>query len=279
MYGFITRKNWEQTTVKAISKFMSTKTEVRTTGEKWNELPDVVIRWGCTADVPTKSVINKASSIHLVANKSGFRQVIRDNFPDDIPKTWFPTDSILYTMKNPPQFPVIVRPSSHKQGKDFHVCKDAVQLEKALELCGEGAYISQFEEKAKEYRVVVMQGRIAFVCQKVPNNKSLNTWGLAANWSTIKWGEWPLEAVKKAIRVHGLSDLTFSAVDIIENKQGKSFVCEANTAPELGGDYWAEKMAMVFDYIVENGKEPIATDLEANNWKNFIHPALSEKAA
>jgi hypothetical protein len=277
MYGLLTRKNWEQKSVKAVSELMKTKTEVRATGEQWEEAPEVVIRWGCTANAPTKSIINSATGIHLVSNKSKFRSHLRIQSPDDIPQTWFPEDHLLHALKLPAHFPIVVRPKEHEKGQNFHVCTSVEEVEAALLVCGEGSYLSKFEQKDKEYRAVVIQGRVAFLCEKKPENKELNTWGLANIWKTIKWGDWPLGVVKQALRVHHHTGLTFSAVDIIQNKEGKSFVCEVNSAPELGGNYWAEKMAMCFDYIAENGKDPIPTDLEANSWKNFLHPALDDK--
>ena len=84
MYGILTRANWEQKSANAVSQFMKTPTEVRATGEQWNNLPDVVIRWGCTANVPVKNVINKAKAIHLVNNKAGFRNVVRNTSADDV---------------------------------------------------------------------------------------------------------------------------------------------------------------------------------------------------
>ena len=279
MYGILTRANWEQKSANAVAQLMNTPTEVRATGEQWNNKPDVVIRWGCTANVPTKNVINKAKAIHLVSNKSGFRRVVRNTSPDDVPFTWFDEDNLMHFFEMFKSFPLVVRPKEHEKGQNFFVCKDGEELKEAVKLCGEGYYVSKFEQKDKEYRAVVVQGRIAFLCEKKPENKALNTWGLADIWKTIKWSDWPLPIIKQAIRVHNISGLTFSAIDIIQNKEGKSFVCEANSAPELGGNYWAEKMAMCFDYIVENKNAPIETDLEADSWKKFIHPALSDKAA
>lgn len=277
MYGILTRKNWEQKSAKAVSELMKTATEVRATGEQWENAPETVIRWGCTANVPAKSIINPAKSIHLVSDKSGFRKHVRILSPIDIPQTWFPEDFLLHALKLPGQLPIVVRPKEHEKGQNFYVCNTLEEVEAAMLAAGEGCYLSKFEQKDREYRAVVIQGRIAFLCEKKPENKALNTWGLADVWKTVKWGEWPLPIIKQALRVHALTGLTFSAVDIIQNKQGASFVCEANSAPELGGWYWAEKMAMCFDHIAENGKEPIETDMEANNWKNFLHPALNDK--
>ena len=277
MYGILTRKNWEQKSAKAVSELMKTATEVRATGEPWQGNLDTVIRWGCTANVPTKNIINKATSIHLVSNKSGFRKVARDLSPDDIPLTWFEDDQLMWALKLPTHFPVVVRPMEHEKGQNFFVCNTPDELEIAIKTAGPGCYLSKFEQKDKEFRAVVVQGRIAFLCEKKPENKALNTWGLADIWKTIKWGDWPIPIIKQAIRVHGLTGLHFSAIDIIQNKEGKSFVCEVNSAPELGGYYWAEKMATCFDYMVENGKDNIESDLQDNNWKNFLHPSLDNR--
>lgn len=278
MFGIITRGNWEQKSAKAVASFMSHPVEVRSTGEQWTTELENVVRWGCTANVPTKNVINKASAIHRAANKSQFRSYLREHAPQHIPNSWFEFDNLTLALDLVNHFPVVVRPSYHEKGKEFYVCSNIAELYTAIPKCGEGYYVSKFEKKAKEYRALVIQGRIVFLVEKKPENTSLNTWGLADIWKTVKWSEWPIPIIRQSIEVALISELDMCAVDIIENTDGQSFICEVNSAPELGGNYWAERIANCLDWIIDNGKQTIEVDWEsADNWKHYLHPALSDK--
>lgn len=276
-YVFLTRKNWEKKSCSSISKMMKHKTAVIETGDAFPNDTKSVIRWGCTANTPVKNIINKATAIHLVSNKADFRNLLREKKPNLIPDTWISYDPIMSLFKKPLELPVVVRPHMHERGKDFYVCKEYEEFEKAVEKVGDNFYVSKFYEKKKEYRVFVVQGRVISVVEKKPNNGQLNAWGLAANWINYKWGDWPVGAVRVALEAHNLSGLHTSASDIILTHEGLYKLCEVNSAPELGADYYANKYAEAFDWAIDNHWEPIPVDMEKEDWKWFAHPSLSNK--
>jgi glutathione synthase/RimK-type ligase-like ATP-grasp enzyme len=273
----LVRKDWEQNTCLSISNKMKTFSKVVETGEGFPEGCKVVFRWGCTANVPKDiKIINKAVAIHLAANKANFRKVIRQNSPNIIPITWFEEDGInLLDVVN--HFPVVIRPFIHEKGEDFNVCNTIEEIVEARKKY-EQVYISKFLEKSKEFRVAFIQNKVVFVAEKIPSDLDSPTWGLASKWKNYNWGDWPIDVVKTAYKANILSGLDVSAVDVIVDEEGHSFVCEVNSAPKLEDKYPELKFAMCFDYIVEKGDEPITTVEEPDNWKHFIHPALSEKA-
>jgi glutathione synthase/RimK-type ligase-like ATP-grasp enzyme len=138
-------------------------------------------------------------------------------------------------------------------------------------------YVSKFYQKSREFRAIVIQGRVAVIIEKTPNNRSLPAWGRAAGWTRVRWGQWNIDMVKKAILAHNHTGLDISAVDVILDNNGDYYVCEVNSAPEMG-DGEQQRVAWCLDYIVESGKAPIAIGGDGSNWKHYIHPAISGEA-
>src|SRR5690348_8733513 len=103
---------------KAIAQYSEKGIETVLSGQR--QPPEgMCIRWGCTANVPTKDVVNEAKAIHAVADKTDFRQILEKNRL--CPRTWFIGDDVT-------GWPVIVRPRFHHQGRDFHVCNNDLEL-------------------------------------------------------------------------------------------------------------------------------------------------------
>jgi len=275
-YGILLRKEWEDNSAKMIMDNMKSKVVVRRSGEQWPDGLKGVFRWGCTANIPTDNVFNSASAIHLAADKPKFRKVLVEK-TTVAPITWFHDSSMKDLFDMSKHLPVVVRPNKHDRGKDFHVCATLDEVVAATDKFPE-YYISKFYNKAREFRVMMVQKRVAFVVEKTPKNKTLNSWGLAAGWENILWGSWPLEVVKAATEAFKLSKLTFGAADVILDTKGGIYVCEVNTAPELPKEYEAVKIATCFDYIINNDKKDLPVGGDGSNWKHYIHPSLSEKA-
>jgi glutathione synthase/RimK-type ligase-like ATP-grasp enzyme len=273
------RKGWEADSCNGVVGFMKNKSTTIQTGDDWPADTVRVFRWGCTANTPVRSVVNTADAIHLGADKPRFRRVLRDRAPHTIPLTWFDTDGLAALLNIGKEFPVVVRPKTHERGRDFHMVNTTEQLMEAIAKCDGEYYISKFYDKAQEFRIFLVQGRVAFVVEKIPRNKNLPAWGLAYNWNNVRWGEWNLRVVRIAREAFMESGLAFGAVDIILDKKGDAYVCEVNSAPQLTGEYEQSKVAMCFDYIIDTGKaDPIPIIGERGGWRKFIHPAVSMEA-
>jgi glutathione synthase/RimK-type ligase-like ATP-grasp enzyme len=268
------RKGWERNSADKILHYSKKLLSTLQTGEEWPEGTSLVFRWGCTANAPTKKVVNTARAIHFVADKG----ISRKTFADAglAPRTWLDKEKLYPDWALP--FKVIVRPRQHSRGKNFSVCTTQLQVEAACEKYEGSYYISEYIPKVAEYRVLMCQGRVLAVNEKIPMNKDLHAWGLARDWINIRWGQWPLRVVESARGAFLISGLDFGAVDVIVTADGTPYVLEINTAPELPGEYQPECVAKAFDYIVENGKDPIPVIEAKGGWKKFIHPALSEEA-
>ena len=257
------------------------------TGIRWtrNDFPEprlpradeVVVRWGCTSSVPGNNVINTSAAIHEVNDKAAFRVMLDDN--ELCPPTWLsPHDPNLKQADI--EEGLVIRPVHHSRGRDLHVAHNREELMAAWAKVSGAGYISTLIKKAHEYRVCVVQGRVAWVAEKTPGNPEDVAWNVArgGRFDNVRFDNWPLKAVRVAVEAFELSSLDFGGVDVMTDEDGHAYVIEINSAPSLTSDYRQECMAKCFDYIAEHGKARIPRVERRGDWKKFIHPALSERA-
>lgn len=237
---------------------------------------ELVIRWGCTSTVPQRNVLNSAAAIHLVSDKIEFRKRLND--ADLCPKTWF----TIADFTREQEFPVIVRPRHHHQGRNLFVAENMAELQEILRkgVLSDGYYISRKIDKVAEYRVFVVSGRAVAVANKIPANPNAVAWNVAqgGSFENVRWDDWPLKAVKVSIEGFNLSGLDFGGVDIMVDRDGECHILEINSAPSLTSPYRQQCMAKAFDYIVNHGKQAIGIIAERGGYKKFIHPAISADA-
>ncbi len=239
------------------------------------ELPsaDLYIRWGCTATVPCSKVLNKASAIHTVNNKSGFRALLKEKEASLIPFTFFNISDAVY--------PAVIRPKQHAQGKKLYLVNTEIELIHAINKCGDGWYGAEYIKKVKEYRVFVLQGRALWVADKTPADPTAVAWNVAkgGKFSNVRWGDWPLRVVKIALKATKHSGLDFGGVDVMVDKDGIPYIIEINSAPSQTSPYRQECTAKGFDYIIKHeNKEQIPLIPELGGYLKFIHPSLTDKA-
>lgn len=233
---------------------------------------EYLFRWGCTSNVPEGvKVVNTAKAIHEVNNKREFRKVLDDN--ELSPKTWFNVNDPTIT------YPCVVRKDYHAQGRNMHLCKNKAEL---LAACRKYAryYITEYVDKVEEYRVAVVSGRAVWVAKKTPADPKALAWNVAkgGRFDNVRWGDWPLKAVKNAVEAFNLTTLDFGGVDVMIDKDGNATILEINSAPSLTSPYRQECMAKAFDYIVKNGTDRIPIIKEKGGYLKFIHPAVEPKA-
>lgn len=269
---FLRRKGWSLETIEGIISQMKNEAKVRHSQESQSFNADVLIRWGCTSTVAGKpKVINEAKPIHTVYDKGGFRKILQKY--ELCPYT---DDSVSMDDMDSMTYPCVVRPKQHCQAEHFYVCDNIGQVLKAVVKCGEDFYISRFITKTNEYRVFVAQGRVVTVMEKFPKKTGQEVWNDIEEY--VGFSDWPLRVVKAAVEAHDLSDLHFSAVDVIVDASGKPYVLELNTAPEIQSPYRQKCMAKVFDWMIEKGRKPIPLPENKGDWRKFIHPAISDAA-
>lgn len=237
---------------------------------------DHIIRWGTTRTVPNgPKILNRSKAIQETSEKGIFRKKVGD--AGHAPKTWLSVEEWgLYALENGVQ-PVIVRPLVHQRSEGLILANNLAEVRAAVAQFDASYYISEYIAKEKEYRVFIAQGRPFIVVEKMPQDRNAVSWGCVEQgaFDYIAWEDWPDAVVKCAVNSFNLSKLDFAAIDIIY-KDGEAYFLEANTAPEILG-YYGASFAKVFKYIFEHGRERIPVTSYAN-WKNIIHPAMSNKA-
>jgi glutathione synthase/RimK-type ligase-like ATP-grasp enzyme len=244
-------------------------------GHQW------LVRWGCTDTVPERfNVIQSAASIQRVNDKLGFRRQLINEGVELAPNTWFNFNDEGVT------YPCIVRPNVHAQGRRLHVCNNLQELRVA---CNRYPlyYISELINKAAEYRVFCVQGRVAAVAEKTPGDRNAVAWNVSqgGRFDHVRWDDWPLQAVRKSVEAFNLSGLDFGGVDVMVDQAGRSYIIEINSAPSLplkeDGDPTHRQLCMAkcFDYIfTNNSKASIPVREGRGGYRKFIHPAISDNA-
>lgn len=242
---------------------------------RWPADTSTVFRWGCTANIPVDcdEVVNTAEAIHLVNDKAGFRELLNEHRL--CPDTWDSAEQAINALAD---YPLLVRPGHHAQGRYLYVCADDAELYHAARDCGPHHYVSEIIDKVAEYRIFVVQGRVLWVSRKVPRNPDEIVWNHHSGnctFENVRWGDWPLQGVRKAVEAFNLSGLDFGGVDVIQDAEGTCYVLEINSASTQESEYRNSLIAKAFDNIVIEGKEHIPVVAEPGGWRKWGHPALS----
>lgn len=235
---------------------------------------DVCIRWGTTTTLPNQpKVINRAKAIHSTSNKGAFRDTLGPLAPRTVRSIIKLAEKYEDgSMKGP----WIVRPAYHQRSEGLYLCRTlADTIEKAQSL--PDFYISEFIDKAAEYRVFVCQGRVVWAIEKVPKDKKDISWGCVSEgqFKYIAWSEWPIPVLENAVKVMANTTLDFGAVDVMLGVDGKAYCAEVNTAPFMT-PYYQKRTANVFDWMIEGNKPEELKKMK--EWKDFIHPVLLNEA-
>jgi len=236
---------------------------------------DLLIRWGCTSQFPSKKTLNKAEGIKAINNKYLSRKILQEAGVS-VPKLYEDIEAV-------DTFPVIVRPEYHAQGKILYYCNNQGELfdaEYHISNLGKDVYISEYIKKDREFGVFIFNNRIWSVIEKVPKIEGANNeiaWNVAQGthrFQNVKWSEWPIEICKEALDAVKCFNIDFCRVDIIV-KDNKPYILELNSAHSLTSNYRQEAFAKCLDYFIENGS--VKNELELDNltsYKGLIHPAL-----
>lgn len=285
--SYVLRRKGVGLNLEGLEELSKTGLKVLSTENGSDNLPwDVkyVFRWGSTATIPGSGVvINRASAIHWAFDKRESRRIL--SLGGLAPKTWTDFGEFLDHFSGESFGKYVVRPATHKRSENLYLCQSFREVYEAISSGNscwqDGYYISEYIKKDHEYRVWVVSGRIIAICEKIPTDKNLTSWGCVnqGQFKYIPWDQWPLEAAGKAVEAFRLSGLDFGAVDVMTLSTGlpspQSYVLEINTAPEVT-PYYLKCLTKAFDYIVKNGNQFIESD--DVSWKTLIHPAISDMA-
>lgn len=223
----------------------------------------LLIRWGSLWAGYAESEINTREAILTARDKRKTRRLLEGICP----KTWYKRKDI--------ELPCIIRKRRHFAGSNFFVCYNLHDVKSALAKCHRW-YASELIDKAKEYRVFVFQDRVIRISEKLKPKDGSVAWNLAVGGGTrgVQRTKWPIQVALIAIEAANRVGLDWSAVDVIVDKQDKSYVLETNTAPGLKKTSVMKQIAKAFLWSSENAA-PIPLDTEKElTWKDIIHPSL-----
>lgn len=230
-------------------------------------------RWGYTGELPGRAtIVNTTAAIYETCDKAQFRMKLAE--AGLAPRT--ATD--IKEFRKQQFFPAILRPAEHQRSEHLYVANDAWDVMDILPKVGKDFYISEKIEKVKEFRVMIVQGRVVWVIEKMPEDRNAVSWGCIreGDFEYVGWDDWDKNVIENAIASFNLSKLDFGAVDVIVDKKGKAYTLEINTAPYLT-KYYAQTIGKAFKWIVANDKDRFPVRA-FKGWRDAIHPAVSKEA-
>lgn len=244
---------------------------------------DVVVRWGCTAAIPTqpRHVSNSAESIHWCADKRAGRLAMQTaDVP--VPETWA-SETFRDTMLNLPHDAVVghfvLRPAAHAQGLRLW-SGDATAILAAMRANNltTGGYVSRLIPKVAEYRVFCMLNRAVWVARKTPGNPDDVAWNVArgGRFDNVRWDEWPKAVIIAALQAAAVSGTEFCGVDVMVDAEGLPYVLEVNSAPSQTSPYRQQCVARALAYHYTQGwnRFPDVEDGPRRTYRSYIHPSL-----
>lgn len=238
----------------------------------------IVFRWGCTSLLPDSvKVVNSAESIRWCSDKRTGRLAMQEaGVP--VPQTWA-ADVFTHEAQYTGDMRFVLRPTQHAQGRNL-VAGTRNEVVDAVLSGGiwAGGYVSRLVNKVAEYRVFVVQNRVAWVAQKTPGNPSDVAWNVArgGRFDNVRWSDWNTKVLDAALKAAKVSGTDFCGVDVMVDSDGSPYVLEVNSAPSQTSLYRQGCVAKAFSYIVENDKTPFEDVVwtEHKTWKSYIHPAV-----
>jgi len=234
---------------------------------------DIILRWGCTSTIPTAPTItylNKSVAISIANNKSLFRKILQENIPKNTPKTWFNYLDPEIT------YPCIIRPNKHAQGKHLYYCNNYIDLTNAVTKVT-NYYISEYIPKVTEYRICFIQGLVAWVANKIPKDPQAIAWNVAqgGKFENVTWKKWPIDVIETAYKAYKLSGLYSGGVDVMVDKDGRSYVLEINSAPSHTSPYRKQCTTKCIDYgITYKYFTHLPPNEDFKKYSKWLHPAL-----
>ena len=238
---------------------------------------DVILRWGCTSLVPAPpltTTLNKSTAISIANKKALFRNILQEHVPEIVPKTWFNylSESITY--------PCVLRPATHAQGKFLYLCHNRDSIKALINthpILNGNYYISEYIPKVAEYRVCFIQGLVAWVANKIPKDPQAVAWNVAqgSKFENVSWKKWPINVIETAYKAYLISGLYLGGVDVMVDKDGRSYVLEINSAPGHASPYRKQCTTKCIDYgIINNNFTHFLPNENFKKYGKWLHPAL-----
>ena len=274
--NYILRRNkLGKATCEELSQRLVSPIKVITTDNPVPNTDGWIFRWGTTAGVPTKKVVNGSEAIAWAANKQVSRMDMQ-NKGVPVPRSY----SISVGAKLPRELPTgkmfVGRKPTHVQGQylasgSYNYCFNK------LAKWGVGGYISEFIDKVTEYRVFVFLGRVLWVAQKTPGNPKDIAWNVAkgGHFANVTWADWPISPIEACVQAMNVGGLDFGGVDVMVDAAHNVYILEINCGPLLESEYRQQCVARGFDWVIgRDTKETLEPYNRRTDYRRWIHPCL-----
>jgi len=256
---------------------------------------DMVVRWGNRQSLSEKGipsdapVLNAGEMIGAVNNKKNFAIRVGDSIIGQLPvATDLETLRLLEDNLDHGQW--VVRPRHHAQGRNFHLTEVTGVRDVIPRNFGTDWYARPFINKAREYRVYVVCGRVVNVAEKIPVDRDAPAWNsntrgasAGAEFVNVRWDNWPENVVQLACEVAHLAGIHYTGVDIMtEQGTDNAYFIEANSAPSLPlktdgtMTYRHECVGKALKWTAENGRDMMLP--VGGGWRGYVHPAINHNA-
>lgn len=184
-----------------------------------------------------KNMIGSFKGYQMVSDKIEAR-FFMESHNISVPKTY-------YIMSNA-KYPYIARPRRHSVNRNFFIIYNEEDRDKLLSnpiYPHKRWYYSELIKVAKEYRVMIMDGDIFLVYNRMTGNSIEETLNIRdqarATNSLVRYecqNEVSQEDLDLCLRTMKTLDVGYGAVDLIIDSNGKSYIVEINSTPFLNGD-------------------------------------------
>jgi glutathione synthase/RimK-type ligase-like ATP-grasp enzyme len=123
--------------------------------------------------------------------------------------------------------------------------------------------------------VFVANGRAVWVAEKTPGNPQDVAWNVArgGRFDNVKWGDWPMPAVRAAVAASNVIGTDFAGVDVMLDEHNIPYVLELNSAPSQTSPYRQLCSAKAFKWMYDHRGETLPV-VAVGGWKEYIHPAI-----
>lgn len=240
---------------------------------------DWLVRWGCTSDygVPAERTLNTSESIHWCSDKRAGRLLMQAaGVP--VPESWSAEDFCNLAVDGS----FVLRPDRHSQGRQLYT-GNYTEIKEVIQYRGlHTGYVSRLINKVAEYRVFVIQNRVAWVTKKTPANPNEVAWNVArgGRFDNVRWDDWNTKVIDAALKAAKISGTDFCGVDVMVEGDGSPYVLEVNSAPSQTSPYRQSCVGKAIAYIVHSGSKQPMPDVEWNarrTYKSYIHPAVRQE--
>jgi len=165
------------------------------------------------------------------------------------------------------KFPVVRKPNNSYGGHGIKLIRDASAGERS------NVWYQEFINKQREFRIYFFNGEIKMVEEKMVKNPKLVTWNFfnCTHWERRREYEDNRVLAKLIIDAANAIRIDWGAADLMEDRQGKLWICEVNSRPSCWGGK-TPKHRMVAEnniYKVSDGERD-DLDLSARMWANCM---------